>query len=142
MKTFVIIFMVLLAFTSHADTSIKVVDPWIPAAPPGASVFAGYLSLNNTAAEDIVITGFSSPRFGRIEMHRTVVEHGMATMTKQSILLIPARDSLKLEPQGLHLMLMKPTQPVALGEEIPFSAHADDGRTISFEAVVKTPTAP
>ena len=125
--------------SAAGDEALRVRDAWVPAAPPTTSVFAAYMSIDNLSDEDVNIDAFSSPRFAAVEMHRTVVENGMARMIQQPHLVVPAQGTLELAPQSLHLMLIKPSAPVVLGEDIPLSLTLENGQATEFPARVKKP---
>lgn len=122
-----------------ADEVLRIRNAWVPAAPPAASVFAAYMSIDNTSDRDVNIVEFSSPHFAAVEMHRTVLENGMAQMIQQSYLVVPAHGTLELAPQSWHLMMIKPSAPVVLGEDIAVSLTLENGQVIEFPARVKTP---
>ncbi len=126
--------------TGLAAAQISVSEAWIQAAPPTVSMFAGYLIIENQDPTDATIERFESPRFGAIEMHHTMMKEGMAEMMHQKSFQVPANGMLKLEPHGRHLMLLEPTSPLKLGEEISFKVVAHDGRETTFTAIVKKPT--
>lgn len=138
MKRIYLLFPLLLS-AGIVAAEIRISDAWIPAAPPTASVMAGYMIIENTGDDDVRISSFSSPRFGLVEMHQTVIHNDMASMNQQEFLEIPAKGVLRLEPQARHLMLIHPHEPVQVGEEISFSATLDDGQSMTFTAVVRTP---
>ena len=48
---------------------------------PGMQMTAGYLVLHNNSDEDIAIDRVASPQFGKVEMHETVIEDGIAKMS-------------------------------------------------------------
>ncbi|RMD70852.1 MAG: copper chaperone PCu(A)C [Gammaproteobacteria bacterium] len=77
MKRLLLAFGLLVAFPLWA---VEVEHPWIPEAPPNAKVLAGYMTLVNTGDAPEVLTGVESPLFQRVEMHRMVMEKGMARM--------------------------------------------------------------
>lgn len=74
---------------------------------PGRHMSAGYLVLTNNTDEPIRITGATSPQFGRVEIHETTLEDGVARMRRLEELVVPARQSVRLERGGKHLMLMR-----------------------------------
>ncbi len=110
-----------------AEPALRVDDPWIRAAPPGARMLAGYARLVNEGAAPVALVGAESARFGLVEVHRTVQVDGVARMRQVESLEIPAGGQVALEPGGLHLMLMRPVSDVAEGERIAIRLRFDDG---------------
>jgi copper(I)-binding protein len=74
---------------------------------PGRHMSAGYLVLTNNTDEPIRITGATSPQFAKVEIHETTLEDGVARMRRLEELVVPARQSVRLERGGKHLMLMR-----------------------------------
>ena len=98
---------------------------------PGARMSAGYLTIHNNSREAIVLTSVTSPQYGRVEIHETIIENDIARMRPLDGLAIPAGQSATLEPGGKHLMLMQPQesmQAVTLefyaGEQLMLSVSA------------------
>lgn len=111
-----------------ADATLRVEDPWIRAAPPGARMLAGYATLGNEGDVALTLVGAASERFGLVEMHRTVQVDGVARMRQVESLEVAPGAQVALEPGGLHLMLMRPVSDVAEGERIPLRLRLADGR--------------
>ncbi|MCB1864589.1 MAG: copper chaperone PCu(A)C [Chromatiales bacterium] len=123
-----------MAVTARA-AKVEIVDAWIAAAPPNATVFAGYLSVRNDGDEPIRILGAKSLDFGAIEMHETVEQDGIARMQALTDTLIIPGAQLRFEPGGKHLMLFRPANsPVREGETRNARLHFSDGdsRVVTF----------
>jgi len=125
------------ASVAAEHTGLLVRDAWIREAPPGASVLAGYLQLENRGPETLVLDTLSSRDFGRIELHRTLVEEGVARMQPVGQLEIAAGESVSLEPGGMHLMLFSPGRPLQAGDRVEFSIQLANGASHAFEATVR-----
>jgi copper(I)-binding protein len=126
---------------SFAAPPLQVENPWIPEAPPVSSVLAGYVTLVNPSDETVTIEAVSSEVFDRVEIHRTVMQQGMARMEPQDTLTIPAHDRVQLKPGGLHLMLIKPKQALKNGDQVDLSLKLSSGDIITTRFVVKRSTA-
>jgi len=120
-----------------AGPSLAVGDAWIREAPPGVAVLAGYLRLDNRGDKALVVEAIRSQDFERIELHRTVVEEGVARMLPVDRLEIPPGGSVSLEPGGMHLMLFNPGRPLRQDDRVAFSVELADNACQRFEAVVK-----
>ena len=119
-----------------ADATLAVSEPWIREAPPTTRVMAGYLTMVNAGGTPVTVTSISSPDFEDAEIHRTVVEDGIARMLPVSQLEIPANSPLKLEPGGLHLMLFNPQRPLPEGETVTLIIHHSNGSKVTATAPV------
>ncbi len=107
-------------------------NPWIREAPPGVSMWAGFVTLKNTSDKPVALVAVSSPAFRMVEMHRSVVENGMARMREQASIAIPAGQTVALEPGGYHLMLMHARQPVKAGVSVPMTLQFDNGQRLQL----------
>jgi periplasmic copper chaperone A len=99
---------------------------------PGTQTGAGYLTLSNNTADPITITKVTSPQYGEVQMHESVIENGIARMRPLDSVTVPPHGSMRFEPGARHLMLMRPT-------------GSQDGTTLHFltgDAVVLTLTVP
>ncbi len=138
LRRFIFLVVLIASFEALAeDNPLSILEPWIRAAPPGAMVLAGYMTLRNVGENEITIDKVSSPDFAMIEMHRTVVQNGMARMLPQDSLVIPAGGELRLQPGGLHLMMMQPRRALRAGDAIKLLLHGKDARIIVTEALVR-----
>jgi copper(I)-binding protein len=133
-----LIIVILLAATSlaGADSGLQVSEPWIREAPPTSRVLAGYLTLVNTGDNTVTVTAISSPDFKNAEIHRTVIEEGIARMLAVKQLEVPAGGQLMLEPGGYHLMLFDPMRTLTEGETVTLIIHLDNGNQMSATAPV------
>ena len=133
-----LITVILLAATSlaGADSGLQVSEPWVREAPPTSRVLAAYLTLVNTGDNTVTVTAISSPDFKNAEIHRTVIEAGVARMLPVKQLEVPAGGQLMLEPGGHHLMLFDPLRTLTAGETVTLIIHMNDGKQLSATAPV------
>jgi len=119
-----------------AASSMDVTGGWIREAPPTSRVLAAYMRISNLTEADLTVTGITSPDFESAELHRTVVEEGVARMLPVPELTIPAAGSVLLEPGGLHLMLFNPVRPLQQGNSVTLVLHRTDGICITLSVPV------
>lgn len=110
MRITVIAIVLLLAACGEPQPPLVASDVHITRPLPGRHVSAGYLVLSNTTSKDIRITRVTSPEFGKVQIHETKIEDGVARMQALEELVVPAHGSVKLESGGKHLMLMRPDE--------------------------------
>ena len=118
-----------IAGSTLAAPTMDITDGWVREAPPTSRVLAAYMQIINLTDSELTVTGITSPDFEAAELHRTVVENGMARMLPVPELTIPAGGSITLAPGGLHLMLMMPAGPLPAGSDVPLEMTAADGRS-------------
>ena len=111
---------------THASTQqVKAGDlildhAWARATPAGAKVGGGYLTIENKGATPDKPIGGSSRAAGKVEVHETAMNNGVATMRPvKGGLSIPPGQSVTLAPGGYHLMMTELTGPLKKGDKVP-----------------------
>ena len=100
---------------------------------PGMQMTAGYLTLRNHSAEEIVIDRVTSPQFGKVEMHETIIEDGVARMSALGQVVLPAGSALEFEPGGKHLMLMRPRDNL---DSVALEFHSGDAIVLTVSVSI------
>ena len=131
---------VLLAVAAAVGSTLEVHDSWIREAPPTASVLAAYMVISNSGEYPVEITAVASPDFDHTELHRTVLESGVASMVPIEKLEIPAGGKISLEPGGVHLMLISPLHPLREGDSATLILQSADGSSDRITTPVKRET--
>jgi len=126
--------------TASAAAELDISQSWVREAPPNARVMAGYMNIRNAGPTTVQVIAVSSPSFTRAELHRTVVEEGVARMEPVGQLEIAAGSSVSLEPGGLHLMLIEPQQVLQEGDSVTLVIHRADGMCMTVQAPVQRNT--
>lgn len=85
-----------------------------------ANVGGGYMAITNTGSVDDTLLAVHVAEIPRIELHLSATdENGVATMTKQDGIPVPAGETVTLMPGGLHVMFMGlGGDPFEVGEKI------------------------
>lgn len=115
---------------------LEIADAWIRSAPPGMDMLAGYARLLNPGRTERIVTGFDSPAFAAVELHRTAIEDGISRMRPVPRLRIPAGGEVVLRPGGLHLMLIAPEHPINEGERVPVRILLEDGEAVEVDFLI------
>ncbi len=105
---------------------------------PRAPVGGAYLTIRNDGAEDDRLTGATAAVAGEVQVH--TMEHKDGVMTMRQLrdgLVIPAGQSVTLEPGGFHLMLMGLTEPLVEGQRVEMQLHFEKAgaATVGFDIV-------
>lgn len=142
-KLLLIGFIVLLTACNQTPKEVFSVEgAWVREAPPNAGALAGYVSITNNSAQDHILRSAKSEQFNAVEIHRTIVENGVAKMRRQKDLPIPAGGSLVLEPGSYHLMLMTPKSAFKANDQITVTLDfqsGDDIKALEIIMPVKKP---
>jgi len=125
-----VLVMGLWAGLAQAAGHVMADNAWIREAPPGAAALAGYVTLSNHGDKPRILVAASSPAFGNVMLHRTVMQDGMAKMVHQMAIEIPANGSVTFEPNDYHLMLMKPKQQLKAGDKVDITLKFKNGETM------------
>jgi periplasmic copper chaperone A len=110
-------------------------DAWIRETPPGMTMMAGYMALQNNTSRSQVLVAASSPGFATVMMHRTIVKDGMARMVHASQIELTPNASLIFAPGGYHLMLMNPKRTLRAGDPVVINLEFRGGLVlpVAFE---------
>lgn len=116
--------------------AIAVTEAWARATPPGADVGAAYVTVENRGASEERLVGVSSPVAESVMIHETGEENGVARMRPLDAPVIPAGDTLAMQPGGVHIMLMGLLQPLKEGESIPLTLEFGSAGAVTLEVEV------
>lgn len=85
--------------------------------PPGAKVGVGYVTIRNDGTEADRLIGGSADVAGRVEIHASTVEDGVARMRRvdDGIVLEPGA-TVTLAARETHFMLLDLQAPIAAGQ--------------------------
>lgn len=115
---------------------IEVSDAWAAPTPGGASVSAGYLTLENHGAADRLI-GASSGRAETVQIHTMDMADGVMRMRELESLDLGAGESHSFAPGGDHLMFIGVVTPFAEGEDIPVTLRFEHAGEIDVALPVR-----
>lgn len=105
-------------------------------APAAGTEAAGYVTIENASPGEDTLLAIHSPAAGMVHVHRQVPDGGMVRMEPVERLPIPS-GTTRLEPGGLHLMLMTLTGPLSPGDSVDLTfrfGHAGE-RTVRVPVI-------
>lgn len=117
-------------------TSVKASGAWIRVLPGGLPA-GGYVTLENTSASAIAVTGASSADYGDAMIHKSSTETGMGRMEMVDKVPVPANGKVAFAPGGYHVMLMQPKHPVNPGDKVVVTFTLSDGSTLPVTFAAK-----
>lgn len=117
--TSVLLSLVLAFNATAADKSkLQVSNAWIRATPPNATVAGGFLTIENTGAEDRLLSATSSAAKS-VEIHEMSMQGDVMQMRQLTDgLIIPTNKNITLKPGGIHLMFIAPKHVFSEGQKI------------------------
>ena len=110
----------LIATSSSAAASgaLSFEGAWVRASIGSSKVSAVYFVVTNRGDAVDRLLGVEADRAGHAMIHRSVLENGVIRMRHVDAIELAPGESVRLEPGGLHVMLMGVASPLEAGESI------------------------
>jgi periplasmic copper chaperone A len=128
-----------LAAPVAAAQSVNAANVWARATAPGQNTASVYFDL--TSDRDAALVAAGSPVAGRAELHATTVDNGVMRMRPLARVDLPAGQTVRLTPGGMHLMLLDLKQPLKAGDKLPLvlsiQSTGSSLTTLKLEAQVR-----
>ena len=118
--------MVLAGSSSRAEDvkagDIVISQAWSRATPNGAKIGAGYLTIENKGSAADKLVGVTGDVSSRIEVHEMSMNNGVMRMrpVDGGVTIDPGK-TVKLAPNGYHLMIMDLKGPLKQGDKLPLT---------------------
>ena len=127
------------AAETYTVGSIEIGAPWARATPKGASVGGAYMTITNKGTEADRLIGVSSPVANQAEVHQMAMDKGVMSMrpVKGGLEIKPGQ-TVVLNPESLHLMLIGLKQPLAQGERLKATLEFAKAGKLDLEYVVES----
>jgi copper(I)-binding protein len=96
--------------------------PWSRATPNGAKIGTGYFTIENKGTTADKLVGVSGDISGKIEVHEMSMNNGVMKMrpVEGGVAIDPGK-TVKLAPNGYHLMIMDLKGPLKQGDKLPLT---------------------
>lgn len=117
--------------------TVTVAEAWVRLPPPGAKNTGAFMLLTNAGKADRKLVSASNPASKVTELHTHLNEGGVMKMRQVPAMDVKAGGSTRLEPGGLHVMLIDLVATLKEGEQVPLTLTFDDGSTVEVKAEVK-----
>jgi copper(I)-binding protein len=140
-KTLLVFLVFLLAAPfARGESGISVKDPWVRQNPPGTSVTAAYMVIENPAGADELLE-VSCGCSAEGSLHVIEMKEGSDSMVMKEVpsIAVPPGASVALSPGGSHVMLMGLSGD--MGESVVLELRFRSGARISVTAPVLDPAA-
>ncbi len=124
----------------RGESGISVKDPWVRQNPPGTSVTAAYMVIENPAGADELLE-VSCGCSAEGSLHVIEMKEGSDSMVMKEVpsIAVPPGASVALSPGGSHVMLMGLSGD--MGESVVLELRFRSGARISVTAPVLDPVA-
>lgn len=120
-----------------AQPKVEVENPWVREVPPTSTMSAAFMTIKNTGKEEDSLVGAETKVSKYVELHQTVKEGEVMKMVKVDRIRVPAGSSVRLEPSGLHIMLIDLQKPLKAGEKVELVLHFEKSGKVKVVAPVK-----
>lgn len=100
---------------------------------------AAYMEIANNDSVPMVLVGVTTVDADAAEVHETMQHDGMAQMMPRTELRIPVGEVFKLEPGGVHVMLIALKRRLAVGDSVRLRLHFSDSTDVNVVVPVRTP---
>jgi copper(I)-binding protein len=124
-------------YAGTAADSVLVEGAFARAVPPGQSNSAAFMSLTNESDADHALTAVESDSSKVAELHTHLMEEGMMKMRRVGKIDLPAGEIVKLQPGGLHVMLIDLERTLSPGENVEITLIFEDGSRSTVKAPVE-----
>jgi copper(I)-binding protein len=106
--------------------------------PPGTSVGAGYLTITNKGKEPDKLVTLSSKFSDNVQIHEMKMKNNIMSMKQiKAGLIIPAGETVTLQPGGTHLMFMNLQHQLIEGKVMSVTLNFEKAGTIEVKFPVK-----
>ncbi len=112
--------------------------PWSRPTPPGLLNAVAYFTLENRGRSEDALIAASSPVAQRIEFHQTSITDGIARMRQLTQVVVAAGRTVKIEPGGIHLMLVGLNRALEAGTEVPLTLRFRDAGTVEVRLRIES----
>jgi len=124
----------LMIFNPGDDIVIK--DQWIR---PGAEKMATalYFTLENNGSVADTLYAVETDIAMMVQIHETYSNGDVMGMREIGKIIIEPESSVKLEPGGMHIMVMRLKEDIKIGDKIDFTLYFRNADKISITAEAK-----
>jgi copper(I)-binding protein len=127
----------LLAFAAAADAGVRISNVWSRATPPGTTVGVVYGELSAEQADEL--TSIESAVAERVEVHVSSNEGGTMKMRPLTSVALPAKQRVRFQPGGMHVMLIGLRRPLMAGATLPLTFKFRSAAPLRIEARIIGP---
>ena len=122
---------------------IAIGHPWARETTPLARNGAGYMTLTNTGTKPDRLLGGSTPAAQGFELHQTSSQGGIMRMRAlDGGLAIRPGETVRIAPDGTHIMLTGLKRPLKAGEMVPATLRFERAGAVAIAFKVQTLDAP
>jgi copper(I)-binding protein len=130
-------FLLFICFFSVASDDVVITEAWVRSVNENIKISNLYLTVTNNSSKTDYLTNVTSSISDDITLHKTVIKNNIAQSVKVSILAIPEKTTLKLEPAAINFVIKNIKSPIKKGQLIEFNLFFDNAGTKKVTAKIK-----
>lgn len=123
------------ALAASAD-DVTVDGAYVREVPPMVRNSAAFMTLSNSGDTEAALVAVHSTAADTIELHTHLNDNGVMRMRQIPEIAVAAGASTKLQPGGLHIMLLGLTESLQQGQTVSLELEFADGSRTRIEAPV------
>jgi periplasmic copper chaperone A len=120
-----------------AAPGIEISGAWARATPPTAQVGAVYFAMTNHGSKLDQLLAASTDVAAKVEIHDSRTVNGVMQMRQVTVVNCPAGATVKVEPGGLHVMLLGLKHPLSAGSFIDLTLRFRDAGSLAVHVPVQ-----
>ncbi|WNO08556.1 copper chaperone PCu(A)C [Teredinibacter sp. KSP-S5-2] len=120
------------------EQQLVVTNAFMYALPPGKTVGAVYLTLENKTGRTHILNYVHSPIASKVEVHRNIYENGMMQMRHVPHLTLDPKAKLVFEPGGYHLMVFDIEKPLKENDQFELNLEFEGGHYLMTQVDVRS----
>jgi len=117
--------------------TLTIGHPWSRPTAPGMPMGVAYLTITNNGKVPDALVAASTPAAAHVEFHETTITDGMARMRPLQEVVIAPGQSVKIEPGGIHLMLVDLRSELVTGKPVPLTLEFRVAGRITVELSIE-----
>ena len=129
------------AARDYTADAIRIANPWTRATAEAGGNAVGYMTLTNDGSKSDRLIAASCPVAEGTEIHSATNVNGVMRMRPVEGVDIAPGETVKLTPNGLHLMLMGTKQRLARGSSISCTLQFQSAGPVEIQLTVRAPGA-
>lgn len=121
-----------------ASAQVVASEGWTRATVPGAKTAVGYLVLTNKGSDEASLMVLTSSVSDKVQIHRSTLDaQGVSRMWPVGYLKIQPGETVRFDPNGLHLMFNDIKAPFVVGGKVPVRLIFEHESEITIELEVR-----
>ncbi|RME40924.1 MAG: copper chaperone PCu(A)C [Caldilineae bacterium] len=131
--------LLLVVLAACGSRGLTVSEAWARSSPANAKMGVLYFTIRNAGGQDDALTGIETTVAQKVELHRSVHEGDAMKMepVPGGRVTVPAGETVRFEPGGLHGMLVGLQTPLRAGDTFDITLHFEHAGAMTVQVEVR-----